>query len=47
MIIVATFIARFENDVKKYGIQTMGVKNKKKNVFENDVKKYGIQTFVS
>ena len=35
---------RFENDVKKYGIQTLPYSPKFPQGFENDVKKYGIQT---
>ena len=34
----------FENDVKKYGIQTIKATVVKELEFENDVKKYGIQT---
>ena len=36
----------FENDVKEYGIQTLGLCVKWKVWFENDVKEYGIQTFL-
>ena len=35
---------RFENDVKKYGIQTRKFVSATDTRFENDVKKYGIQT---
>ena len=35
---------RFENDVKKYGTQTVSVDRLGIHVFENDVKKYGTQT---
>ena len=35
---------RFENDVKKYGIQTCQKSRFSRPWFENDVKKYGIQT---
>ena len=34
----------FENDVKKYGIQTIAKNQYLQKWFENDVKKYGIQT---
>ena len=34
----------FENDVKKYGTQTMRQLTQYLDMFENDVKKYGTQT---
>ena len=34
---------RFENDVKKYGIQAEDFEKMADELFENDVKKYGIQ----
>ena len=38
-------MAMFENDVKKYGTQTLQKRRKTVAMFENDVKKYGTQTF--
>ncbi len=37
---------RFENDVKKYGIQAMYITLDMNSKFENDVKKYGIQALL-
>ena len=36
--------ARFENDVKTYGTETIGGKGTEVEVFENDVKTYGTET---
>ena len=36
---------RFENDVKKYGTQTVKMNMCALPLFENDVKKYGTQTY--
>ena len=38
--------AKFENDVKEYGIQTFGRWYIDGIWFENDVKEYGIQTII-
>ena len=37
-------VCAFENDVKMYGTQTLGLVVTINNAFENDVKMYGTQT---